>query len=129
MRDFSQNHRWLSINTATVRRHLGQEQSLTAILDACASRGIQAVSPWRDQVAAVGLSTISAQVKALGLELSGYCRGGMFPAIDPAGLDAGLDDNRRAVDEARQAKHLVWSWWSVLCLARWPAKPCTKTLP
>lgn len=100
MRDFSQNHRWLSINTATVRRHLGQEQSLTAILDACASRGIQAVSPWRDQVAAVGLSTISAQVKALGLELSGYCRGGMFPAIDPAGLDAGLDDNRRAVDEA-----------------------------
>ena len=37
-------------------------------------------SPWRDQVAAVGLKTVSAQVKSLGLKLSGYCRGGMFTA-------------------------------------------------
>ncbi|WP_332738512.1 sugar phosphate isomerase/epimerase family protein [Hydrogenophaga sp.] len=100
MRDFSQDHRWLSINTATVRKSRGQDLPLTDILDACARHGIQAISPWRDQVAAVGLKTISAQVKALGLKLSGYCRGGMFPAVDAAGLQAARDDNRRAVDEA-----------------------------
>ena len=100
MRDFSQDDRWLSLNTATVRRNPGIEQPLNHILDAFAQHGIRAISPWRDQVAAVGLKQISAQVKALGLELSGYCRGGMFPAADAAGLQAARDDNRRAVDEA-----------------------------
>ncbi|WP_137919011.1 sugar phosphate isomerase/epimerase family protein [Hydrogenophaga sp. 2FB] len=102
MRDFSKDHRWLSINTATVRKSRGQELPLTDILDACARHGIGAISPWRDQVAAVGLKTVSAQVKSLGLKLSGYCRGGMFPATDTAGLKAAHDDNRRAVDEARE---------------------------
>jgi len=102
MRDFSQDHRWLSINTATVRRSRGVEQPLTHILDACAARGIRAVSPWRDQVAAAGLPVISKLVKAHGLQLSGYCRGGMFPAADAAGLKAAHEDNRRAVDEASE---------------------------
>lgn len=100
MRNFSQDHRWLSINTATVRKSRGVEQPLTEILEACAARGIRAVSPWRDQVAAAGLPAISKLVKTHGLELSGYCRGGMFPATDAAGIQAAHDDNRRAVDEA-----------------------------
>jgi sugar phosphate isomerase/epimerase len=102
MRNFSQDHRWLSINTATVRKQRGVEQSLQDIIKACAARGIRAISPWRDQVAAAGLSEISRLVKTHGLELSGYCRGGMFPAADTAGLKAAHDDNRRAVDEARE---------------------------
>ncbi|WP_332774832.1 sugar phosphate isomerase/epimerase family protein [Polaromonas sp.] len=100
MRDFSQDHRWLSINTATVRKQRGVEQPLPDIIEACARRGIRAISPWRDQVAAAGLSTISRLVKTHGLALSGYCRGGMFPATNAAGLQAARDDNRRAVDEA-----------------------------
>lgn len=100
MRDFSQDHRWLSINTATVRKSAGQDLPLTHILDACAERGIRAVSPWRDQVQAVGLAEVSRRIQAHGLALSGYCRGGMFPAADAAGLKAALDDNRRALDEA-----------------------------
>lgn len=100
MRNFSQDHRWLSINTATVRKHRGVEQPLADILEACAARGIRAISPWRDQVAAAGLPLISKLVKTHGLQLSGYCRGGMFPAADAAGLKAAHEDNRRAVDEA-----------------------------
>jgi len=100
MRDFSVDHRWLSINTATVRRSRGIEAPLTQIIEDCARRQIRAISPWRDQVAACGLETISRLVKAHGLELSGYCRGGMFPAADAQGLGAARDDNRRAVDEA-----------------------------
>jgi sugar phosphate isomerase/epimerase len=100
MRDFSQDHRWLSINTATVRRSRGTDVPLIDILDACAARGIRAVAPWRDQVASAGLAKVAASIKAHGMELSGYCRGGMFPATDAAGLQAAHDDNRRAVDEA-----------------------------
>ena len=100
MRDFSGDHRWLSINTATVRKSRGVELPLPEIIEACARRGIRAISPWRDQVATAGLDTISNMVKAHGLELSGYCRGGMFPATDAQGLRAARDDNRRAVDEA-----------------------------
>jgi sugar phosphate isomerase/epimerase len=95
MRDFSRDHRWLSINTATVRR----QGDLLAIVDSCARQGIRAISPWRDQVAAVGLKRAVRRVKEAGLDLSGYCRGGMFP-VEPARRPEVRDDNRRAVDEA-----------------------------
>jgi sugar phosphate isomerase/epimerase len=100
MRDFTQDHRWLSINTATVRKQRGIDWPLPQILDACAQRGIRAVSPWRDQVAAAGLQATAAQLKALDLELSGYCRGGMFTYTDAATRQASRDDNKRALDEA-----------------------------
>ena len=102
MRDFSQDHRWLSINTATLRKSRGADVPLPQILELCAARGVRAISPWRDQVKAAGLSTVSKLVKSHDLALSGYCRGGMFPAADAAGLQAAHDDNRRAVDEARE---------------------------
>ena len=34
------------------------------------------------------------------MRVSGYCRGGMFPAADAAGRQAAIDDNKRALDEA-----------------------------
>lgn len=101
MRDFSQDHRWLSINTATVRKQQGAEVPLSRIIDQCAERSIRAISPWRDQVAAAGLDATARQLRAHGMALSGYCRGGFFPAADAAGLRAALDDNRRAIDEAK----------------------------
>ena len=95
MRDLSGDHRWLSLNTATVRK----QGSLLDIIDACVRNGIRAIDPWRDQVAAIGLDRAVRAVKDAQLELSGYCRGGMFPA-DPAHRSQVRDDNRRAVDEA-----------------------------
>src|SRR6202042_2572230 len=74
MRDFSSDHRWLSLNTATVRK----QGDLAHIIDACARHGIRAIDPWRDQVAAIGLDRAVRAVREAGLELSGYCRGGMF---------------------------------------------------
>ncbi|MBP6895161.1 MAG: sugar phosphate isomerase/epimerase family protein [Gammaproteobacteria bacterium] len=101
MRDLSQDSRWLSINTATLRRQRGAEVPLARIIDQCAEQGIRAISPWRDQVAAAGLQAIGRQLRALDMQLSGYCRGGFYPAADAAGLRAALDDNRRAIDEAK----------------------------
>jgi sugar phosphate isomerase/epimerase len=95
MRDLTHDHALLSLNTATVRK----QGDLIAIIEACARHGVRAVSPWRDQVAAVGLDRAVRAVKDAGLELSGYCRGGMFPA-DSAYRAEARDDNRLAVDEA-----------------------------
>ncbi len=95
MRDFSNDHRWLSLNTATVRK----QGDLAAIIDACARAGIRAIDPWRDQVGAIGLGRAVRLVKDARLDLSGYCRGGMFTA-DEAHRPAVRDDNHRAIDEA-----------------------------
>ncbi len=97
MRDFTQDHQWLSINTATVKK----QWPLDRIIEECARRGIRAISPWRDQVAAVGLEKIAQQLRDTGIELSGYCRGGFYPAVDAAGRQAALQDNYRAIDEGK----------------------------
>ena len=86
----------LSINTATLRAQWG----LADIIAGIARAGIRGVSPWRDQVAKLGLHESAQRIRDAGLSVSGYCRGGMFPAPDQAGLAAARDDNRRAVDEA-----------------------------
>src|SRR6202022_4147930 len=96
MRDFSTDHRWLSLNTATVRK----QGDLSQIIDACARHGIRAIDPWRDQVATIGVDRAVRAVRDAGLELSGYCRGGMLTS-DAAHRIQARDDNRRAIDEAK----------------------------
>jgi sugar phosphate isomerase/epimerase len=100
MRDFSQSHQWLSINTATVRKSLGQDIGLNTILNDCARLGIHAVAPWRDQVQVLGLDATAKLIRSLGLTVTGHVRGGLFTASDTAGLNAAIDDNKRALDEA-----------------------------
>jgi len=95
LRDLSAGPALLSVNTATVRK----QADLPGIVDACARHRIAAISPWRDQVAALGLDRARRAIKDAGLKLSGYCRGGLFPASGEHRSTA-RDDNRRAVDEA-----------------------------
>jgi sugar phosphate isomerase/epimerase len=86
----------LSLNTATVRK----QWTLPQIVDGCVRHGIRGISPWRDQVAAAGLKESAQRIRDSGLTVTGYCRGGMFPAVDRERRLAAHDDNRRAVDEA-----------------------------
>ena len=86
----------LSLNTATVRK----QWTLPLIIDGCVRHNIRGISPWRDQVAAAGLKESAQRIRDSGLTVTGYCRGGMFPAVDREGRRAAHDDNRRAVDEA-----------------------------
>jgi sugar phosphate isomerase/epimerase len=86
----------LSINLATVR----QQWNLREAVEACARHGIKAIDPWRDQVSALGLEESVRVIKANGMRVTGYCRGGMFPAADKASRLAAIDDNQRAIDEA-----------------------------
>ena len=65
MRDFSANHEALSINTATLRK----QWPLDRIIEECARRNIRAISPWRDQVAAVGIKAIAQHLQRTGIRL------------------------------------------------------------
>jgi len=96
MRDLSQRLDLFSLNTATVRK----QAPLDRIIEAVVAHGIRSIDPWRDQVQAVGLDRVARQIRDAGVRLSGYCRGGFYPALDAQGLAAALEDNRRAIDEA-----------------------------
>ena len=82
----------LSLNTATVRK----QWNLAQIIDGCARHGIRGISPWRDQVAQMGLSDARRSIREEGLTVTGLCRGGFFTAKD------WREDNRRAIEEAHE---------------------------
>jgi sugar phosphate isomerase/epimerase len=82
----------LSLNTATVRK----QWNLAQMIDGCARHGIRGISPWRDQVAQMGLSDAKRSIREKGLTVTGLCRGGFFTAKD------WRDDNRRAIEEAHK---------------------------
>jgi sugar phosphate isomerase/epimerase len=82
----------LSLNTATVRK----QWSLAQIIDGCARHGIRGISPWRDQIAQMGLNQARKSIRENGLTVTGLCRGGFFTAKD------WRDDNRCAIEEAHE---------------------------
>jgi sugar phosphate isomerase/epimerase len=86
----------LSLNLGTVRR----QWSLREAVEACARHGYAGAAPWRDQVAETGVAEAARIFKANGIRVTGYCRGGMFAALDEPGRLAAIDENRRMVDEA-----------------------------
>jgi len=88
--------RILSMNLATTRGAWGFADAV----DGCLRHGVTAISPWRDQVQAIGLREAAKIVKANGLRVTGLCRGGMFPAADAEGRNKAHEDNLRAIDEA-----------------------------
>ena len=86
----------LSINLASTRGAWGFAEAV----EGCLRHGITAISPWRDQIEAIGLAEAARIVKANGLRVTGVCRGGMFPADTAEGRQRNNDDNLRAIDEA-----------------------------
>jgi sugar phosphate isomerase/epimerase len=86
----------LSLNGATVR----EKWSLREIISGCARHRIGGISPWRDQVAQLGVKEAARMIRDAGLTVTGLCRGGMFPAADRKGRRAAIDDNLRAIDAA-----------------------------
>jgi sugar phosphate isomerase/epimerase len=64
----------LSLNTATVRK----QWNLAQIIDGCVRYGIEGISPWRDQIAQMGLAQAKKSIRDNGLTVTGVCRGGFF---------------------------------------------------
>ncbi|MDB5538652.1 MAG: endonuclease [Devosia sp.] len=88
--------RILSMNLATTRGAWGFAEAV----DGCLRLGVTAISPWRDQVAAIGLDEAANIVRSNGLRVTGLCRGGMFPADSAESRQKNIEDNLRAIDEA-----------------------------
>ena len=85
----------LSINLATLRGW-----DLRQAVDGCLRHGVTAISPWRDQIQALGLDRAARLVRDAGLRVTGLCRGGMFPAATEQSRRAAIEANRRAIEEA-----------------------------
>jgi sugar phosphate isomerase/epimerase len=95
MRDFSNDHSALAINSATVK-----SLNLQQLVDACARAGITSIAPWRDLIHAVGVPQAGRIIRDAGMRVTSLVRAGLFTAADEAGRRAAIDDNRRALDEA-----------------------------
>lgn len=83
----------LSLNTKTVN-----SWTLAEAVDGAAGAGLGAVGLWRDRVQEAGLASSAKHIADAGLRVSSLCRGGFMTGV----LDDGLDDNRRALDEAAE---------------------------
>ena len=84
----------LSINQATIKY-----ADLATALQVTAEAGVQGIGLWREPVNEVGLDVAARMLADSGLRFTTHCRGGFFTL--PAGPErvAGLDDNRRAIEE------------------------------
>ncbi len=98
MRNLNGHLEHCSINTAT----LGHQAPLDRMLDAIARAGYGGVAPWRREVEAMGVAAAARQLRALGLRVSGYCRSTYLTAPTPTAFRAGIDENRRAIDQAAE---------------------------
>ena len=85
----------LSLNQATVNK-----LTVTEAVGLCVRHDIPAIGLWREHVAAAGLDSAAATVRAAGLEVSSLCRGGFFTHADPVARKAALEDNKAAIAEA-----------------------------
>jgi len=88
----------LSLNLATVRK----QWTLREAVAGAARHGFAGVAPWRDMVQEAGPAEAGRIFRDCGLRVTGYCRGGLFPAADVAGRQAAIDDNKRMIDEAAE---------------------------
>ena len=85
----------LSLNQITLNR-----LSLPECVDACVRHGVGWIAPWRNKVAETGLAESARIIREAGLQVSGLCRGGYFPAATATERAAQIHDNLHAIDEA-----------------------------
>ncbi|RMG21657.1 MAG: sugar phosphate isomerase/epimerase [Bacteroidetes bacterium] len=91
MKDLSR----LCVHTITTR-----PWPLARAVEAFADASIGGMTVWRDAVPEEGPQQAGERIRAAGLEVVSYCRGGFFPHTDAQKRQAAIDDNLAALDEA-----------------------------
>ena len=103
MRDFSDDHSALALNTATLGHNLdghGAGWPVERVIDACAARGITGIVFWRREIGTRAVE-IGTRVRAAGLQVVGLCRTPFLVGpLAPKGRLAVMDDFRAAIDMA-----------------------------
>jgi sugar phosphate isomerase/epimerase len=98
MRELNKRLDLCSINTAT----LGYQQPIHKTIEAVARVGFGAIAPWRRELEGESAKQVGRHIRDAGLCVSGYCRSGYIPAENETQFMAGIDDNRRAIDDAAE---------------------------
>ncbi len=74
-------------------------------LDQCLAefpkRGVTGITIWRQALEGRDLAAVKRQTTDAGLEVVSLCRGGFFPAATAPGRQAAIDDNLKAIEQAR----------------------------
>ena len=86
----------LSLNQMTV-----PGWTVEQAVDACARHGIRYIGLWREKVSERGVAASARATREAGVAVSSLCRGGFFPAGTAAERRRRIEDNRRAIEEAR----------------------------
>ena len=99
MRDFSDDHSALALNTATLGHMLdghGAGWPPERVIDACAACGLAGIVFWRREIGDRA-QEIGERVRAAGMEVVGLCRA---PFLVGAGAPGVLDEAKAAIDMA-----------------------------
>jgi len=74
--------------------------ALPAAVAAYRAAGAAGITVWREAIEPIGVKESAKVLAASGLKVVSLCRGGFFPGKSESDRQKGLDDNRRAIDEA-----------------------------
>lgn len=85
----------LCVHTITTR-----PWSIDDAIRAYTQAEIGGITVWRDCVADHDLTQVGRRIRSAGLDLVSYVRGGFFTALDAAGRQQAIDENKRIIDEA-----------------------------
>lgn len=100
MRDFTNDHSALALNTATLGHNLdgyGAGWPPERVIDACAERGLAGIVFWRREIGEQAVA-IGERVRASGMQVVGLCR---TPYIVGSNVpEALMDDVRASIDMA-----------------------------
>ncbi|KAB2689096.1 sugar phosphate isomerase/epimerase family protein [Brucella pseudogrignonensis] len=104
MRDFSQDHSALALNTASLGHNLdghGAGWSPERLIDACAARGFGSVVFWRREIGRRAVE-IGERTRAAGLSVAGLCRTPFLVGADAVNRDVVIDGAKASIDMAAE---------------------------
>ena len=107
MRDFSNDHSALALNTATLGHNFeghGAGWSPEQVIDACAERGFGAISWWRREIGRRA-AEIGERTRAAGMKVCGLCRAPFLVGpLAPPSRQAVIDDFQASIEMAAELR-------------------------
>ncbi len=88
-----------------------------------AAAGVGGITVWRDALSGRNIAATGNMLRDLNLKIVSLCRGGFFPAVEPANRQKAIDDNFKAIDEA----HELGAPIVVLVCGADPRQPLTES--